>query len=247
MIYWQAWGEHWAFATGPPVVDAKKYLTHGKHNVNVVSRWTHNINRMVATAWFNGIGIESWENVWGSWAGKTPRAAQQIRVLAAMLRFAGGHEHGGTAQEDAPSSRALLRSALWEPYSPIVRCENATQAQVYASTWPSEGADGELYVSMVVVADRSASLGAGTVRASFELDSRVSSRSYHCYDAYRSVLPPNRPECPVPTHPPRRPAALHPHHPPRRSRRPALSHPHRPDPGCPAGLKYRCRALVQRQ
>jgi iron(II)-dependent oxidoreductase len=130
-------------------------LTHGKHNALITSRWTHNIDTMMATAWFNGVGICSWENVWGTWAGKTPRAAQQIRVLGAMLRFAGGHEHGGDAQEDSQSNRSLLRSALWEPFAPIVTCENATQAQVYASTWPQHG---EVYISLVIVADRSAAL-----------------------------------------------------------------------------------------
>lgn len=123
--------------------------------------------------------------MWGSWAGKTPRAAQQIRILGAMLRFAGGHEHGGSAQEDPPSSRSLLRSALWEPYSPIVATRNATQAEIYASTWPSEGEDGELYISLVVLADRSAALGKGTVTAQFVLDPRVSGGGYHCYDTYR--------------------------------------------------------------
>ena len=56
VIEWDtlSWGEHWKFNTGPPVVDAKKFLTRGKHNVNVISRWTHNINTMVSTAWFNG-------------------------------------------------------------------------------------------------------------------------------------------------------------------------------------------------
>lgn len=187
VIEWDtlSWGEHWTFATGPPIVDAKKFLTHGKHNALVTSRWTHSIDTMMATAWFNGVGICSWENVWGTWAGKTPRAAQQIRVLGAMLRFAGGHEHGGDAQEDPLSNRSLLRSALWEPFAPIVTCENTTQAQVYASTWPQHG---EVYISLVVVADRSAALGPGTVNASFELDSRYMNGSgWHCFDAYRGV------------------------------------------------------------
>ena len=87
---------------------------------------------------------------------------QAIRVLGAMLRFAGGHEHGGVAQEDPASNRSLLRSAQWEPFAPIVTCANATQAQVYASTWPQHQ---EVYMSFVVVADRSAALGRGTVKA----------------------------------------------------------------------------------
>ena len=44
VIEWDtlSWGEHWTFATGPPVVDAKKFLTHGKHNALITSRWTVN-------------------------------------------------------------------------------------------------------------------------------------------------------------------------------------------------------------
>jgi iron(II)-dependent oxidoreductase len=184
VIEWDtmSWGEHWGFQNGPPIVDAKKWLTRGAHNSNICSRWTHAIDTMIATSWFNGIGIESWENVWGSWAGKTPRAAHQIRVLGSMLRFAGGHTHGGDAQEDPPSNRSLLRSPLWLPYAPLMTTANQTQAQVYASTWPS---DGELYLSTVIVADRSAALGNGTVKVTFELDSRVKGPGFHCYDAYR--------------------------------------------------------------
>ena len=50
-------------------------------------------------AWFNGIGYESWENVWGAWNGIVPRDGELIRRFGAMSRFWGG--------------RGLLTSAGW--------------------------------------------------------------------------------------------------------------------------------------
>ena len=41
-----------------------RYLTYGKHQVNICDRWNQNKVGLATTALFNGIGMESWENVW---------------------------------------------------------------------------------------------------------------------------------------------------------------------------------------
>eukprot|EP01045_Picozoa_sp_COSAG04_P045247 COSAG04_NODE_15760_length_521_cov_1.208531_2_plen_78_part_01 len=65
----------------------------------------------------------------------TPRDSALFQRLGAILRFVGGHRYGGSAQASAPSSRELLRSALWKPYAPLVHARNGP---AFASTFPSE-------------------------------------------------------------------------------------------------------------
>ena len=70
-------------------------------------RWATRKTDNLQTAWFNGGGYESWENVWGTWNGIVPRDAEALRRVATMLRFFGGR--GG-----------LLQSEEWEPHTPAV-------------------------------------------------------------------------------------------------------------------------------
>jgi hypothetical protein len=62
------WGEGWQY-TLPPKVDTKKWLTYGKHQTNICDRWAQNKVAMAGTAMINGIGMESWENDWGTFNG----------------------------------------------------------------------------------------------------------------------------------------------------------------------------------
>jgi len=39
---------------------------------NISDRWNHNKTNNLQFAFFNGIGWESWENIWGIWNGITP-------------------------------------------------------------------------------------------------------------------------------------------------------------------------------
>jgi hypothetical protein len=70
------WGEGWKY-TLPPRIDTLKWLTSGKHLTNICDRWQQNkAITMAPTAWLSGIGMESWENDWGTWNGMTPRDSQ---------------------------------------------------------------------------------------------------------------------------------------------------------------------------
>ena len=66
-------------------------------------------------AFFNGVGWESWENVWGIWNGITPRDAEATRRVAAIERARG-----------AVPGQPGLGAAL----------SHATTYGVYASRWP---------------------------------------------------------------------------------------------------------------
>jgi iron(II)-dependent oxidoreductase len=71
-------------------------------------------------AFFNGVGWESWENIWGIWNGINPRDAEATRRVAAIER--------GVAP--------FLVSPDWEPLYPM------HNYGVYASRWPLGQRDG---------------------------------------------------------------------------------------------------------
>ena len=118
-LNWNTMG--WGYWVYPhvPTVDRFKFLTRGKFMTNVCDRWAFRKTDNLQSAWFNGAGYESWENVWGTWNGIVPRDGEAIRRVAAMLRFWGGP--GG-----------LLQSPEWEPHTP-----DSITAGVFASRFPN--------------------------------------------------------------------------------------------------------------
>jgi len=105
------WGQYsFTFA---PHVDRYKWL-ESRHMVNISDRWNRNKTDDLQFAFFNGIGWESWENIWGIWNGITPRDAEATRRMATIER--------GVAP--------FLVSRGWEPYYPT------HSFGVFASRWP---------------------------------------------------------------------------------------------------------------
>jgi iron(II)-dependent oxidoreductase len=96
-----------------PMVDKYKWL-EPRHMVNISDRWNRDKTGDLQFAFFNGVGWESWENIWGIWNGITPRDAEATRRVATIERAV------------AP----FLVSGEWEPLAPMVRYG------VFASRWP---------------------------------------------------------------------------------------------------------------
>jgi len=96
-----------------PMVDRYKWL-ETRHMVNISDRWNQDKTNDLQFAFFNGVGWESWENVWGIWNGINPRDAEATRRAATIER--------GVAP--------FLASPDWEPLCPMLNYG------VYASRWP---------------------------------------------------------------------------------------------------------------
>jgi gamma-glutamyl hercynylcysteine S-oxide synthase len=96
-----------------PLVDKYKWL-EPRHMVNISHRWARDKTDDLQFAFFNGVGWESWENIWGIWNGITPRDAESTRRIATIERAV------------AP----FLVSPDWEPMAPMLRYG------VFASRWP---------------------------------------------------------------------------------------------------------------
>jgi len=105
------WGQY----KFPPVprVDRYKWL-EPRHMVNISDRWNHRKTNDLQFAFFNGIGWESWENIWGIWNGITPRDSEATRRVATIER--------GIAR--------FLVSQDWQPFFPM------SHFGVFASRWP---------------------------------------------------------------------------------------------------------------
>jgi iron(II)-dependent oxidoreductase len=96
-----------------PRVDRYKWL-EPRHMVNISDRWNRDKTNDLQFAFFNGVGWESWENIWGIWNGITPRDGEATRRVATIER--------GVA--------TFLVSQGWEPFSPMLHFG------VFASRWP---------------------------------------------------------------------------------------------------------------
>jgi iron(II)-dependent oxidoreductase len=110
----QSWG-YWDYPFAP-MVSKWKWL-EPRHMINVCDRWATNHTDNLQAAFFNGVGFESWENIWGFWNQISPRDAEALRRIAAIYR----------------ALPQQLVSQDWTPHVPTLRYG------VYASRFPSGG------------------------------------------------------------------------------------------------------------
>ena len=110
----QSWGK-----TAPemsqviPVVSKLKWL-EPRHMINLENRWGRNRTDDLHFIFFNGVGYNAWENIWGIWNQLTERDATALKRITTIYRqFA-----------------SLLVSPNWEPYAPTL------QNGVFASRFP---------------------------------------------------------------------------------------------------------------
>jgi len=99
-----------------PVVAKFKWL-EPRHMINLENRWSRDRNNDFQYCFFNGVGYNAWENVWGIWNGFTDRDAATLKRMATLYRAL------------AP----MLVSLHWRPYAPTL------QAGVFASAFPLGG------------------------------------------------------------------------------------------------------------
>ncbi len=110
----QSWGKKAPNEVIPPV--AKFKWLEPRHMINYENRWGRDRNHDLQYIFFNGIGYNAWENIWGIWNQLTPRDAETLRRIAAIER------------QCAP----LMVSLDWRPYA------RTLQAGVFASRFPGD-------------------------------------------------------------------------------------------------------------
>ncbi len=107
-----SWG-YWKYPF-EPMVSKNKWL-ETRHMVNVCDRWARDKTDSLQAAFFNGVGYESWENIFGVWNSITDRDAEILRRIGAIDR----------------TFAALLISPGWEPHTPVL------QYGAFASKFPN--------------------------------------------------------------------------------------------------------------
>jgi gamma-glutamyl hercynylcysteine S-oxide synthase len=103
-------------AANIPLVAKYKWL-EPRHMTNISDRWQRDKNVDLQYAFFNGIGMETWENIWGIWNEMTPRDSEVSRRVAKIDR----------------KFSDLLISMEWEPHTP-----GPLQFGIYASKFPGK-------------------------------------------------------------------------------------------------------------
>lgn len=110
----QSWGKKVPADIVPSV--AKFKWLEPRHMINYENRWGRDRNNDLQYVFFNGVGYNAWENIWGIWNALVPRDAEALRRIAAIERMF------------AP----LLVSADWRPYA------HTLQRGVFASRFPGD-------------------------------------------------------------------------------------------------------------
>ncbi|HEY8661593.1 MAG TPA: SUMF1/EgtB/PvdO family nonheme iron enzyme [Hanamia sp.] len=121
MVEWNqmSWGYFWNYGYVPGVSVYKWF--EPKHQVQVTNRWMIDKTNDLQYAFFNGIGYNAWENIWGVWNKVPDRYAAAIRRIATIYR----------------QFPLLWSSSEWQPYIPTI------QKGIFASVFP--GADQRIY------------------------------------------------------------------------------------------------------
>ncbi|SEW42877.1 formylglycine-generating enzyme family protein [Chitinophaga arvensicola] len=93
MVEWNtmSWGYYWLKWGSPefsyiPGVSVYKWL-EPRHQVHVTDRWSVNKTDDLQYAFFNGVGYNTWENIWGIWNQLPDRYAFAIRRIRQIYRF----------------------------------------------------------------------------------------------------------------------------------------------------------------
>ena len=103
-----------------PIVSKLKWL-EPRHMINLENRWGRDRKDDLHFIFFNGVGYNAWENVWGIWNQFTDRDAAALKRIAAIYR----------------QFPTLMVSLDWEPYA------HTLQNGVFSSGFP--GADTALW------------------------------------------------------------------------------------------------------
>ncbi|MBN8483071.1 MAG: SUMF1/EgtB/PvdO family nonheme iron enzyme [Xanthomonadales bacterium] len=110
-----SWGKKAPDTPVPPV--AKFKWCEPRHMIHYENRWGRDRRHDLQYCFFNGIGYNAWENVWGIWNGFTARDAATLLRIASVYR----------AFPETPTSLD------WRPYEPCL------QRGVFASRFPGAG------------------------------------------------------------------------------------------------------------
>ncbi|KAI9279649.1 hypothetical protein BY458DRAFT_502379 [Sporodiniella umbellata] len=111
-----------------PTVSSRK-LIEPRHMSHSTDKWSRNKTSVIQHAFFNGIGIEVWENIFGTWNQLSPRDSEALRRTSSILRCFGPE---------------FFTSPEWEAHCPCVCWET-----VFSSKFPSRSVSDQIVWTFV--------------------------------------------------------------------------------------------------
>ncbi|KAI8377656.1 C-type lectin protein [Radiomyces spectabilis] len=99
-----------------PTVASRKYL-ESRHMTHSSDKWSRNKTDLIQHAFFNGIGVETWENIFGTWNQISPRDGEALRRTSKIMRCFGP---------------TFFANPDWEPHTPCIQWKC-----VFGSRWVS--------------------------------------------------------------------------------------------------------------
>ncbi len=126
-----SWGYFWNYEQKPGV-SIYKWL-EPMHQVHITNRWAVDKTDDLQYAFFNGVGYNAWENIWGIWNQVSPRHGEMIRRTRTIYQQFPG----------------LWSSADWTPHVPLLK------HHVFASFFPGKNESVYTFINRDTVNDLS--------------------------------------------------------------------------------------------
>jgi len=112
------WG-YWDYPFIPAI--SKEKWIEPRHMIHICDRWAHDHTNDLQYAFFNGVGFETWENIWSIYNEMTPRAVETVKLTSKIEKY----------------FYQLLTGTGWQPHYPMLNYG------IFASMW--EGHDQTLW------------------------------------------------------------------------------------------------------
>lgn len=167
----QSWGKKAPNEPVPPV--AKFKWLEPRHMINYENRWGRDRNHDLQYIFFNGVGYNAWENVWGLWNQLTDRDAESLRRIAAIAREFAAHLVG---QDWRPYARTLQHGVFASRFphagATLWTVINRNEFDVDGELIAVAHADGQRYYDLWNGAELAPRLDAGRAVLEFALEGR---------------------------------------------------------------------------
>ena len=149
-------------------------MTGGKLMVSWSDRWSKAKQSDIQVSYFNGLGVLSWENIWGTWNQLTARDAEALRRVGTILRFFG--------------KRGFFTTQHWIPHSPEML---QMSTGVFGSAFSISGGQGTRETVYTIINRRPNATGVSPqIRPNITAKEKSVLRFYDCYRGQQLHLDP---------------------------------------------------------
>ncbi len=167
-----SWG-YWPVTNRKPNIGKWKWYD-GRHMVYITEKWIYNHTNDLQNAFFNGVGFNPFENVFGTWNTIVPRDAEAIRRTANILRYFGNRNNN-------PLLKNFTQSIEWLPFVPIIE-NNKYWNDLFASSFVVDKGTNKQQILFLIVNRNSINIAQASII--FNNTFTINSNLLHVFDCY---------------------------------------------------------------